>query len=183
MSLSSVRWQVLVTTMVITLAVLFAAGYLLKSRTVDEPLESLLTNSPLVESHTIVRPGDRREIAVTLKDTPDLERTYTSLDEGVRQIVKGAPYTLKIADRRTAALEGTFRRVNLFVQEALATGHFADMAERVEREAAQSGATARLSVDQDHIYLQLKSADGYLYSVTERPKPPAPAVPEGGIGL
>lgn len=177
------RWPVLVTTMIITLAVLFTAGYLLKTRTVDEPLEALLNASPLVESHATLRFGDRREITVTLKDTPDLERAFTTLDREVRQIVKGAPYALKIADHRSATLEATFRRVNLFVQEALVTGHYADMAQRVEHEAAQSGATARLSVDQDHIYLQLKGADGYLYSVIERPKPAASAAPEGGTGL
>jgi len=183
LSLSGVRWPILVTTVVMTLAVLFAGGYLLKTRTVDEPLESLLTKSPLVELHAIERPGDRRDISVTLKDTPDLERAYTTLDEGVRDILKGAPYALTIEDHRNPALEQTFRRVNLYVQEALVTGHFTDMAQLIEREAAQGGATARLSVDQDRIYLQLKAGDAYLYSVTDRPKPPAAQASEGGPSL
>lgn len=184
MNFANLRWPVMVATAAVTLAALFGGGYLVKSKTVDVPLDALLNGSSVVESHTVDQGAEKREIKVKLKETADLQRDYQTLDDEIKKLMQGAPYTIKVEDRRNPDLEKLNHRLNLFVQEALATGHFAEMADQIDREAAKAGATARFTVDENRVYLQLKGADGYLYSVVERPKAQAlPTALGGGIGL
>lgn len=181
MSLHQIRWPVVILSLAITLAALFGAGFVLKSRTVEEPLRQVYASSPLVDSYTIDRPMDTYEIRLRLKEVPDLAEAYQQLNEKTNTILKGLPYTIIIEDRRSAQQTEAFRRINLYVQEALATGKFADMADRIEQEAAKAGLKARFSVDQERVYLQLNQADGsYLYSVLDRPVNKPATVTEGG---
>lgn len=186
MNLQNLRWPIVIVAMAVSLGTLFGGGYLVKSQTVEEPLKAVLQGGDSIDSFTVERLEERRVIIVRLKDTPDLERTYGSLDSAVRKVLKATPYKLSVEDRRNPELEEIYRRVNLFVHEALATGHFAAMADRVEQEAARGGARARLSVDGDRVYLQLHKEGAYLYSVMDRPKPavvPAFRTTGGGLGL
>jgi hypothetical protein len=60
------------------------------------------------------------------------------------------------------------------------------MADRVQQEAVKAGMTARVSVDGDRVYVQLKDKDHYLYSVVLRPQSSthaASSVTGGGFGL
>lgn len=185
MSLQNLRWPVVVAAMAVALTALFGGGFILKSRTVEEPLKMLYSGSPAVESHTFARDGDGYEITVMLKETPDLAKAYSALDQETKKILKEIPYTLKVEDHRDPELEDLYHRVNLYVQEALATGQFATMADKVEQDAAKAGMTARLSVDTSRVYLQLKDKNGYLYSVADRPSAQArqSRTVEGGFGL
>lgn len=185
MNLQNLRWPVVIATMAITLGALFGTGFIMKSHTVDEPLNSLYRGSAVVEEHKVELQNDGHVITVTLRDTPDFETAYKKLNDETRKILGSGRYTLKVADHRTPQLEQVNRRVNLYVHEALATGQFAVMAEKVEQEAAKAGATAYVAVDSDRVYVQLKYASGYLYNVVERnaEKPVADRVQEGGLGL
>lgn len=170
-NLQNLRWPVVVATMAVSLGALFGGGYVLKNRTVDGPLQSLYSSSPGVESYAVEEQTDKYLITLKLKETPDFAGTYAQLEEETEQLLKGLPFEIKLEDGRTPALEQTQRRVNLYVQEALATGQFAAMADRVEAEAAEAGQTARLSVDNAHVYVELWGDGGYLYTVTDRPAP------------
>lgn len=184
MNLPNLRWPALVMTLVVSLTALFGAGFVVKNRTVGEPLKNVLTSAGKVESHRIERARHGYEITVLLKDTPDLSAAYRALDHEVVRILGDAPYTIKVEDRRNVELEELARRANLHVHEALVTGRFSAMAEKIEAEAAASGAAARLSVDGEHIYLQVHKQGAYLYSVLEREKKDRAQRPsEGGIGL
>lgn len=168
MNLQNLRWPVVVVTLVVALGVLFAGGFLVKSRTVNDPLAALYTASPAVEDFTIQESKDGFHITLKLSETVDLAQAYGELAEDTARLLAGTDYDLQVTDGRTPALEETERRVNLYVQEALATGQFAAMADRVEEEALQAGQTARVAVDSQRVYVELREEDGYLYSVTER---------------
>jgi hypothetical protein len=184
-NLQNLRWPVVVAVMAAALMLLFGGGFVLKSRTVEEPLKMLYNGSPVVEKSELVRDGDGYAITLKLKDTPDLSSAYGNLDSETRKVLKEIPYTIKVQDSRDAALEQIYNRVNLYVQEALATGQFATMADKVDQEAAKAGMSARFAVDNDRVYLQMKDEDGYLYSVVDRPHAQSAAKPaaEGGMGL
>ncbi|HYF91215.1 MAG TPA: hypothetical protein VD969_03105 [Symbiobacteriaceae bacterium] len=184
MNLQNLRWPVIVATMAVTLAVLFGAGFLVKSQTVEEPLKAAYTKSPVVETSSVERQGDKYVIKVKFKDVPDFALAYGDLYEETERLLKETPFTIQVADHRSPKLEQTFRRVNLYVQEALATGQFSAMADRVEAEAAKAGLTARLAVDNDRVFVQMHDEGAYLYSVAERSKEQEkqPRM-EGGIGL
>lgn len=186
MNLQNVRWPAVVATMAVTLAVLFGAGFVLKSQTIEEPLKKVYADSPAVVSFTVDHQGDRYVIKTMLKDVPDLAQAYATLDQDTAKVMKGVPYTIQVEDRRNDKLAQNFRRVNLYVQEALATGRFATMSDQVEAEAAKDGLTARLSVDNDHVYVEMHDKDAYLYNVVSRTPQPAPAkqtADQGGMGL
>ncbi|MDF2628750.1 MAG: hypothetical protein K0R39_2581 [Symbiobacteriaceae bacterium] len=185
MNLQNMRWPVMVAVMATTLAVLFGAGYVVKSQTVEEPLKAVYAKSAVVETSAVQRQGDKYVITVKFKEVPDFASAYDELRLETEKVLKETPFTIKVEDQRNAKLEQSFRRMNLYVQEALATGQFAAMADRVEAEAAAAGLTARLAVDNEHLFVQMNDGGAYLYSVAERgvtPKVEKPRM-EGGMGL
>lgn len=184
MNLQNVRWPVLVAVMAATLAVLFGAGYVVKSQTVEEPLKALYAKSTALETSAVERQGEKYLITVTFKDVPDFARAYNDLRTETEKLLKEGPFTLQVKDQRNAKLEESFRRINLYVQEALATGQFSAMAAKVDEEAAKAGLTARLEVDNDRVYVQMHDGGAYLYSVSERNQGQAEKPrTEGGMGL
>jgi hypothetical protein len=182
-NLQHLRWPVILVSMAVVLAALFGGGFLLKTQTVDEPLKLLFSGSAWVERHEIDRDGDMTKITVTVKETPDLATAYVKLHESTHQVMKGRSFQLILSDRRTPALEQAMRRANLFAQEALVTGQFAAMADKIEAEASKVGITARFDVDSEHIYLQLHQDGAFLYQVTERTSPTKAPRAEGGLRL
>ena len=186
MNLQNLRWPVMVAAMAITVAALFGGSLLLKTQTVDDPLEMVLSKSAHVESHRVEKNGVNYVINVKLKEVPDLAQVYTQLNTEAGKVLKGIEFELKLEDSRSPKLEQTYRRVNLYVQEALATGQYSAMADRVEAEAAKNGLTARMTVEGNRVFVQLHDGPSYLYGVAER----APATTTekqtntgGGFGL
>lgn len=186
MNLQTMRWPVVVATMAIVLASLFGGGLMLKSRTVEEPLKALYSTSALVDSYSVAKPNESYLIRLKLNETPDLAAAYTQLDLETAKILGATPYRIEVEDRRSPALEQVYQRVNLYVQEAIATGRFAAMATSVEEEAAKAGMTAKLAVDNDRVYVQLQDQGSYLYGVVDR-RPGSQATDgstaKGGVGL
>lgn len=184
MNLQNIRWPVLVATMGVTLAVLFGAGFVVKSQTVEEPLKAMYAKSAVIETAAVERQGEKYVINVKFKNVPDFAPAYNELHAETKKLLKKAPFTIVVVDQRSPELEQAFRRVNLYVQEALATGQFSAMADRVEAEATKAGLTARLDVDGDRVFVQMHDQNGYLYSVAERtPAKEKESRTEGGIGL
>lgn len=184
MNLQNLRWPVMIAATAVTLAVLVGAGFLVKSQTVEEPLRAVYANAAAVENSTIERQGDTYQIKVKFKDVPDFAPAFIQLHAETEKLLKQAPFEIVVEDQRNPKLDQAFRRVNLFVQEALATGQFSAMADRVEAEAAKAGLTARLEVDNHRVFVQMKDGDSYLYSVAERTKAEEKQTRmEGGLGL
>lgn len=183
MNLQQIRWPVVVLVLALALGAMFGGGYLLKSQTVDQPLRTMLDQAADVDSYTVVRAGDKQEITVRLKESADLKAAYDKLDEEISKILVTAPYVIKVEDRRTPELEQAAMRLDLYVQEALATGQFSTMADRVEAEAQEVGATARVGVDSRRVYVTIKKGDGHLHSVVERAAERPLVLKEGGFGL
>lgn len=182
MNLTNLRWPVVFGTMAIALGALFGGSFVLDRQTVAEPLKSIYTGSPVIETHAITRENDRQVITVRLKETADLAGAYKLLNDDTKRLLKDAPFTLKVEDHRSPELEQLFRRVNLFVQEALATGQFSAMADRVAEEAEKVGVTVQFTVDSERVYISLRQGEHYLYSVVER-QPAKVSGREGGFGL
>lgn len=164
------RWPVVFAAMAVALGLLFGGGFLVKDRTVNGPLASLYEASPAVERYAIEEEAGGYVITLKLDEAADLAAAYGELALETDRLLGGAPYEIRLEDERTPALEATQRRVNLYVQEALATGQFAAMADQVAAEAAQVGQTAEMTVDSQRVYVEIRGDGGYLRSVTERPE-------------
>lgn len=183
MNLLNVRWPAVLAAAAVTLALLLGINTLITRRTVEQPLQALYNSSPALESYQIERQGDTYEVRLCLKETPDLAAVYTELDHKTREILKKKDYVLEIKDHRNQQLEQSYRRMNLYVEEAMATGQFAEMADRIAQEADSTGLTARFAADSDRVYLQIHGEGGYLYSVVERERVRTPAPAKGGVSL
>jgi hypothetical protein len=170
LNLQQMKWPAMLIAMAVTLSVMFGGSMLMKSRTVDEPLRTFYAADPSVASYVWEHTATGYAITVRLKETTDLQTVYLQLDSGTKKIMKGSPYTITIEDQRSAPLVQVAQQMNLYVQESLATGQFTTMADRVALEASKVGATGKMSVDSERVYLTVQDSSGYLYSVVERPK-------------
>lgn len=183
MNLPRLRWPVVLVTLAVTLAGLFGAGRLVRSQTIDQPLMTALSGLEGLASYQVVQVGAVPEIEVRLAPGSNLREVYTEVDRQVRQILKDSPYKLTVAGTPSAELQQLAERLNLYVHEAVATGAFSAMADRIAAEAAAFGAETDLSVDDRRVYLTVRQGDACVYRVVERPAWP-PAVPAGGgMGL
>jgi len=182
LNLRQMRWPVVLAALVIALAGLFGTDHLVKSKTVDQPLQQALAGVDGLASYQLQRVGGKQEISVRLAPAADLKETYTAVDQQVQQILQTAPYLIRVEDQRSEDFARVANRLDLFVQEGVSTGQFAEMAERVEAEAVSLGAEAQVAVDGERVYLSLRKGDDYLHSVVERPQYPTPLVVEGGMG-
>lgn len=179
--LRALRWPLVAASLAVTLGLLLAGSRAVQATFADAPLEQFLRAQPAVASFTVDRAGGVRQVTVELKEVPDLGEAYRHLEAGVRRHL-GPRAVLVVRDRRTAALAEVFYRVNPLIQEALATGRYGDLLEKVEARARALGAPqVRLTIDSQRVYLQIHGAGGYLYEVLPRPDAP-PAQPGGGEG-
>lgn len=171
--LRSLRWPLVVVSLALTLGALFVGNWLVRDTTVEEPLNAFLQSQPAVESFSRTRTPSGVQIQVTLKAVPNLAETYLALEAGVRQIAGTPDVELVLTDRRTPELTAAYYRINPLLHEAMATGHYGDLVERVEERAATLGvAEAAVWIDSGRLYLQLHQGEAYLYAVLPRPDAP-----------
>ncbi len=153
----------------VTVAVLVAGQLLWQKYAVARPLGSGLQGIPGVTaaSWDENKNGDTT-INVTLGDVDNLARTYGEIGETAKTILGKHPARITLTDSRTPELEEIYHAVHFHLQEAIATGNFSAMADRVDAKARAGGAEARVYVDARNVYLQLHKADASLYAVVPR---------------
>lgn len=162
-----------VTTFVIALAVtvgVLVAGQLLWQKyAVAKPLGAGLRDIPGVQT-AAWEEGKNGDISinVTLAGVGNLAATYGDIEATAKNILGRRPARIILTDSRTPELEALHYDVHFHLQEAIATGNFAVMAERVQAKAAAAGAEARVHVDARAVYLQLARGGAALYDVVPR---------------
>lgn len=160
--------------LVITLAILFGGQLLWNKYAIAKPISDLFKNIDGVESATLGRLTDQGKnnekikIYVKLSNVPDLQKAYQEITDGLNQIDSGKKYDLVIEDKRTPDLERFYYDIHYYIQEAISTGNFAAMAERIETKADTAGITAKVYVDTQNVYLQMTKAGAEMYVVIAR---------------
>lgn len=154
----------------VTVAVLVAGQLLWQKYAVARPLGSGLQGIAGVAaaSWDESKNGDIT-INVTLGGVDNLARTYGEIGETAKTILGKRPARTNLADSRTPELETLYHSVHLHLQEAIVTGNFSAMADRVDAKARAAGAEAKVFVDARNVYLQLHKAGASLYAVVPRP--------------
>ncbi|MCG0237886.1 MAG: hypothetical protein L6E13_01050 [Firmicutes bacterium] len=185
--LRNLRWPLVMASLAVTVAVLWAGQILVRGAMVDEPVAAYLKSHPAVESFAWEETPEGPRLRIALGPVPDLAQVYTDLEEGVRRAARGRAVALVVTDHRTPGLVTAFYHINPLLQEALATGRYGDLVDRVEAAAARLGVErAEVRIDQARVYLQLHHGADYLYAVLPRPDGPrwpgAEPAP-GGWGL
>lgn len=160
--------------LVITLAILFGGQLLWNKYAIAKPINHMFQNVNGVEAVTLGqlneqgKNNEKVRIYVRLNNVPDLQKTYGEITDGLKQIDSGKKYDIVIQDKRTPELEDFYYRIHYYVQEAISTGSFAAMAERIEAKANHAGVAVKTYVDTQNIYLKMTKADAEMYVVVAR---------------
>lgn len=157
--------------LIITVACLLIVQAVWQSYVVDLPLDKALNDIDGVLRVTLddkYKINDSTTIYVTLDNTANLQKTYKEIITKIEQTLKGSKYTLEIKDNRSPELEQTYYDIHYYIQKAIVDGDFPLLEAKVREKADLVGATAKVYVDEQNIYLQLVKNDSFLYSVVAR---------------
>lgn len=182
MEIQGVRIPIVVLALTAGLALLFGLQQVYKYSQVDQPLSHFFSTRKEVARYGVDDLGNRVVVRVTLGRVANLRETFKGIEEGTRNVLEGYPFELQIADKRDARLVDDFYKLHYILQEGLATGRFTEMSAAF-RDAAQGLGLeeARVFVDSDRLYVQLRRGDHYLYELLPRNRPAAaPADDKGG---
>jgi hypothetical protein len=160
-----IRLVPLILIALVTLAVLFGGYQAYQRFNVIDPLEAQLKAVHGVQD-VQVQTGNPGRIRVELGPVKDLQMTYTELVHTVTQLMGGSE-TIVIVDNPDDTLRTAYENfVAPMVSEGIAKGNYMEMISSVEGKAQSLGITARVTMDEHNIYIQLANGSHYLYHVT-----------------
>lgn len=164
------NWLVSVVAIVATLAVLAGGQMVWQRFAVAQPLDKLFQGVDGVAkaSWEEGKKDDVVQIYITLANVNNLQKTYSAINDGAKRILGTKPFKIHIEDKRTPELEQFYYNVHYHIQEAVATGNFSIMVERVQKQAADAGVAAKIIVEAKVVYLQLAKDGGEMYVVVPR---------------
>lgn len=165
------NWVMIITVVIVTFAVLGGGQMLWQKFAVAKPLDTVLQDINGVEK--VVREnGSKKEdavkINVTLKNVANLQKTYTEIVEGSATILGGKRFKVAITDSRSPELEQFNYQIQPHVQEAMATGAFTQMVNKIYEQAAAKGIAVQVFIDNRNIYLQMSKDGAELYHIAAR---------------
>ncbi|SMC77015.1 hypothetical protein [Sporomusa malonica] len=168
------NWVVGCLTLVLTLSVLFGGQLLWNKYAVANPINKAFLNIEGIESATVGRLNEQGKnseqikIYVKLAHVTNLQKLYAEMADRLKQVSGGREYEIIIQDNRTPELEQFYYSIHYQIQEAIFTGNFATMAERIESKANSAGVTTQMYVDTQNIYLKITKGTNEMYVVIVR---------------
>lgn len=160
-------WLAGLTALAATLLLLFGSQAIWHTFAVAKPLDRAFAGVDGVQS--VVRQQDEPVVLqVTLVHVANIQTTYTALEQQAKRILGTSAFRIVIRDNRTPELEQVYHGLHFQIQEAIATGRFSDMADRIRQKADAAAVDAVVYVDARHVYLQLNKGEAALYSVIPR---------------
>jgi hypothetical protein len=167
------NWLLGFVALITTLAILVGGQLLWQKFAVAKPLDKLLqdVDGVVTATQSDVKGGKDNMVLidVTLQNVNNLQNTYTEIDAGAKRILGSKPYTVAIHDKRNGELEQFYYSIHYFVQEAIFTGNFSQMAQRVKEQSQAQGIDTRIYVDTRFVFVQMQQGDGQMYVVVPRP--------------
>jgi len=161
------RVSAIIISAVLCLALFWVGTSLYEAHGTEEPLRELLADHPAVRESE-VRRGGLWEVRVTLHPTDDLRATYTDLAGAIKEVVPDDRYHLEIENSSTEFLQNWWDELSLYVYEGASNANFAQMRDRLTAAVSGEDLSMAVQVDEERIYLRLKSGDYDLYRVVDR---------------
>jgi hypothetical protein len=164
------RWEHVALSAVLTLAVLSFAYYSYETIGVRTLLQKALLTDPDVSSVKVAKDGDAQVVEIALAKVADLSTTHGRLYAVVKDRLGQAAFRLRITDQRDQTLQEVYHSIHYYLEEASARGNFGTMIEACSAALARAGISDyKVTVDQEHIYVQMALGEHYLYQVLDRP--------------
>lgn len=165
------NWLVGLLAVFITVIILFAGQVLWQKFAVAKPLDKAFLGINGVVSATWddqSKNGEPIKIYITLQNIENLAATYEELNSGAKKILGKKPFKIVIRDSRSAELEYFNYKVHYLVQEAIFTGNFSSMAERMATTAQEENIDLWIYVDAENVYMQMKKDAAQMYTIISR---------------
>ncbi|MDI9413947.1 MAG: hypothetical protein QM401_10320 [Bacillota bacterium] len=115
---------------------------------------------------SFVQRGSYTAINLTIDPEVPMIMTFDSLKETLQ--ATSGKYDIILEDSADQFLWGVFQQLKIVAEEAVMTGEFALLEERVRNLAVEKDIDYELAVDREFVYFRLKNKDGFLQRVVDR---------------
>lgn len=170
MRLGGFRFQVALIIFVVVLGLGLGLQYFHQQSLVINPLVVELQNVPGVEKLNWEKPGfgkqSRMNLGLRFKAGTPLVQAFGQVSNILER--NGGDFALFIEDSSNAVLRGIFQRIQIALEEAIATGEFTLLEHRVKALAEEHGVTWDLALDRDYVYISLQMGENALHRVINR---------------
>lgn len=164
-------WVYVIATLALTVGLLVGGQLAWHKYAVAKPLDKVLVNIQGVESATLIEDGKNSDIPaieVTLGRVENLQKTYGEITDATKRMMGRKPVRIVLHDHHTPELDEFYYSIHYYIQEAMATGNYSAMAERIAVKAKEAQIDCRIYVDEKFIFVQLAKGDNGLYTVVPR---------------
>ncbi|MCK8826517.1 hypothetical protein MWH25_01970 [Natroniella acetigena] len=168
--MKQINFKLLVGVLIVSLAVFFLGNHLVNNYRLNRNLTDQLMEIDGIENVEINQSNSQYRLEILLnQEVEDLQLTFNQLKDEVDDTFEEREYEIELKADSTEVLEQTSKVVDLALYEAITTGEFVKLAERIENYREEYGLEeAIIQVDSEHIYLTLIEDEAVLYKVVER---------------
>lgn len=153
--------------MLITLCLLLSGQFFYEKYVIKDGLYKKISQVSSINDVRIAKHEAPPTVYVSLNQNDDLQTVYNNIEKIVQQQL-GTEYKLVLLDNRTPRLKAVNELCQFPIQEAIATGNFQEMRQKVKKIAEEKHIDYSISVDSYNVYLSLKDQNGYLYEIIPR---------------
>lgn len=169
MQIKGIKVYVVIAAVFVTLAVLLTVQFLYQKYDVEQPLFKLYSETKLVNKVPVMeQKGTSVNVVLHMKKTENLRLAYQELNGYTQQIMGSKNFTMELKDNRNKALEDVYYQSQFVIYEALAKGDFTKMADVIQQNAVEVGATSKVYIDNDNVYVEILKGNSYLYEIVPR---------------
>lgn len=164
--MSRVRLVPIALIVIVSLGILFGIWRLYLQFSLINPLVSGINAVPGVLNATVVSENPPK-IRVLLRPNYDLQTAYQAIQSRIDDSGNSS-ITFVVAGSSDAVLMPVLESMQPSIQQGEARGEFINMVADAEQQAHHLGATARITMDDHNIYIQIAKGHHDLYLVSPR---------------
>ena len=168
MQIKGIRVSVVVVVLAVTLGILLTVQYFYQKYNVEQPLFKMYSDTELVDDVKLDNEGEVVTVNLSVRKTEDLKEAYRELNGYTEKVLGHNQFHMELKDKRTKELSDAYYNSQYIIYEALAKGDFTEMAAEIQKNAKNTGAKARVFIDNDNVYISFIKGDKYLYEVIPR---------------
>ena len=168
--MKALNLRIVFVTFIVTVVLTLGAQRFLYHHRVTEPLQRRLEEIPGIAGAQIIDSGNRRSVAIQLEPEADFRSAYRAARDMALDSLGDAFSDIIVLDNRDQKLEDSFYKMHFHVQQGIATGRFAEMAEGVSVIAHEDNLThQQVYIGEEAVYIHLSDGEHHLYEVMNRP--------------
>jgi len=179
LKLPDINLKVVLVSVAVAAVLLFGGREVLMRTSVTMPIDKAFASMSEIESYSIERLPYGTVVDIGLNNAEDLAETVRKIEAATSKLPAGGGLWVRITDTRDPLLQDVYDRMHFDIQEAIATGSFAELRRRADEEAQHAGLSdCDIYVDIDNVYVTLEDGEHQLYAVS--PRMPKAAESEAG---